>query len=189
MIGPTLETSRLILRPPAQEDFDGFAAMATEAETMRFIGGVAPRHGAWRAMATLAGAWPLLGFSMFSVIEKRTGKWIGRLGPWYPGGPTGGWPGAEVGWGLIASAQGQGYAAEGATAAIDWVFDTLSWNHIIHCIHRENAPSIRLAERLGSYRQREAVPLPPPFDTVVDIYGQTRGEWTLRRAGLDRSGG
>jgi RimJ/RimL family protein N-acetyltransferase len=181
MIGPTLETSRLILRPPVQADFDDFAAMAQEQETMRFVGGIAPRDQAWRYMAILTGSWVLLGYSMFSVIEKETGRWIGRLGPWYPAGETGGWPGGEVGWGLIASAQGKGYAAEGATAAIDYVFDELGWDRVIHCIHKDNVPSIRLAERLGSYRQRENVALPPPFDVLVDIYGQTKHQWRERQ--------
>lgn len=159
------------------DDLDGFAAMAEDAETMRFIGGTAPRHGAWRAMAQIAGAWGLLGYSMFSVIEKETGRWVGRLGPWYPGGETGGWPGREVGWGLVRSAHGKGYAFEGATAVIDWVFDVLGWDEVIHCIHKENLASIRLAERLGSTRIRENVPLPPPFEEVVDIYGQSRDSW------------
>ena len=39
IIGPTLETSRLILRPPIQEDFEAYAALGQEEETMRFIGG------------------------------------------------------------------------------------------------------------------------------------------------------
>ncbi|MCC6786891.1 MAG: GNAT family N-acetyltransferase, partial [Hyphomonadaceae bacterium] len=69
-IGPTLTTARLILRPPQHEDFDGFASMATEEETMRFIGGIAPRDAAWRGMASLAGSWALLGYGMFSVIRR-----------------------------------------------------------------------------------------------------------------------
>jgi RimJ/RimL family protein N-acetyltransferase len=182
MIGPTLETARLILRPPMQADFDGFAAMAQEEDTMRFIGGVAPRDAAWRTMATLAGAWSLIGFSMFSVIEKESGRWIGRLGPWRPGGKQGGWPGDEVGYGLIRDAMGKGYAFEGATAAIDWAFDHLGWDSVIHCIDKANAPSIALAKRLGSRLQGEDVPLPAPFDHLrVDIYGQSKGEWRARR--------
>lgn len=181
-IGPTLETPRLILRPPVQADFEGFAGMAQEPDTMRFIGGLAPRHSAWRAMATITGAWSLLGYSMFSVVEKTTGCWIGRLGPWFPGGESGGWPGPEVGWGLIASAQGKGYALEGVTAALDYVFDVVGWDEAIHCIHKDNVASIRLAERLGSSRRRENVPLPPPVDAIVDIYGQTKGEWRRHRA-------
>jgi len=182
-LGPTLTTERLILRPPQQADFDGFAAMAQEEETMRFIGGVAPRDAAWRVMSTLTGAWALLGYSMFSVLRRDTGEWIGRLGPWRPGGKEGSWPGDEVGWGLKASAMGQGYACEGATAAIDWAFDHLGWDHVIHCIDKGNAPSIKLAERLGSSREREDVAIPPPFEMhKVDIYGQSRARWRARRA-------
>ncbi len=181
MIGPTLTTARLTLRPPQHEDFDGYASMATEEDTMRFIGGVAPRDAVWRGMATLAGAWALLGYSMFSVLRRDTGEWIGRLGPWRPGGEEGGWPGPEVGWGLKRAAMGQGYAGEGATAAIDWTFDQLGWDRVIHCIDKANAPSIALALRLGSTLQRENVALPPPFDMhKVDIYGQTREQWRAR---------
>jgi RimJ/RimL family protein N-acetyltransferase len=182
MLGPTLETSRLILRPPRQEDFEAYAAMAEEEDTMRYIGGTAPRHAAWRMMATIAGSWALLGYGMFSVIEKATGQWIGRIGPWRPGGEQGGWPGNEVGWGVISSAQGKGYAFEGAAAAIDWAFDELGWDGVIHCIDKANAASIRLAERLGSTLTREDVRLPPPLDAVVDIYGQTKAQWRDRRA-------
>lgn len=182
-IGPTLTTARLILRPPQHEDFDGFAEMATEEETMRFIGGAAPRDAAWRTMSVLAGAWPLLGFSMFSVLRRDTGEWIGRLGPWRPGGKEGSWPGDEVGWGLKKSAMGQGFAFEGATAAIDWAFDTLGWDHVIHCIDKENAPSIALAHRLGSQREREDHQLAPPFEHAkVDIYGQSKAAWKARRS-------
>ena len=181
MIGPTLTTARLVLRPPTQADFDGFAGMAAEEKTMRFIGGKSPRDAAWRALAVMAGSWALLGFSMFSVIEKSTGRWIGRLGPWRPGGEAGAWPGTEVGWGLVASAQGKGYAAEGATAAIDWAFDVLGWTEVIHCSDTANGPSIVLAERLGSGVVRRDVRLPPPFDSaIVDIYGQTREAWRSR---------
>jgi RimJ/RimL family protein N-acetyltransferase len=182
MLGPTLETARLLLRPPIHADFDGFAEMAQEEETMRFIGGVAARDAAWRTMAMVAGSWSLLGYSMFSVIEKSSGQWIGRLGPWRPGGKEGSWPGDEVGWALRASAQGKGYAAEGAAAAIDWAFDVLGWDNVIHSIDPANAASIALAERLGSYRQRSAVPLVAPYEGVlVDIYGQTKAEWRSRK--------
>ena len=148
---------------------------------MRFLGGVVARDAAWRVMSTLTGAWPLLGFSMFSVIERSSGRWIGRIGPWRPGGKEGGWPGNEIGWGLVAKAQGKGYATEGASAAMDWAFDTLGWDRVIHCIDERNTASIRLADRLGSRLQRTGVTLPSPFDTVViDIYGQTRDEWRSR---------
>lgn len=118
MNAPILTTARLILRPPLQEDFGGFAEMCAEEETMRFIGGLMPRDQAWRSMAALAGSWALLGYGMFSVLRRDTGEWIGRLGPWRPGGKEGGWPGDEVGWGLKRAAMGQGFAYEGAAARL-----------------------------------------------------------------------
>jgi hypothetical protein len=32
--------------------------------------------------APTQGAWALLGYSMFAVVERETVEWIGRLGPW-----------------------------------------------------------------------------------------------------------
>ena len=108
---------------------------------------------------------------MFSVIEKASGRWVGRVGPWQPEG----WPGAEVGWGLERSAWGKGYATESAEAAIDWAFDALGWDDVIHCIDPGQRPSARVAERLGSARRGSAY-LPAPFDNEpVDIWGQSRG--------------
>lgn len=171
-----IETERLILRPPRDEDFDAWAANMADAESARFIGGQQPRAVAWRGFLTMVGAWAIQGFGMFSVIEKSSGQWLGRLGPWQPEG----WPGPEVGWGLARSAWGKGYAAEGAAAAIDWAFDHLGWTDVIHSIDRENTASQALAMRLGS-RNRGPGRLPEPFqDVPIDIWGQTREEWRRR---------
>ena len=57
--------------------------------------------------------------------------------------------GAEIGWLLLPSCTGQGYAAEAATALIDVAFAELGANWIAAVIHEDNHPSLRLAERLG----------------------------------------
>ena len=177
MLGPTLETERLILRPPIQADLEGFATFSEDPEAMRHLGGPIPRPLAWRKMATLTGYWGLQGFGMFSVIEKATGAWIGRLGPIQPEG----WPGTELAWGLTRAAWGKGYAIEGATAAMDWVIDALDWTDIIHSIAPDNHASQAVARRLGS-ANRGPGRLPPPYaDQPVDIWGQTRDEWRARK--------
>ncbi|WP_395676291.1 GNAT family N-acetyltransferase [Inquilinus sp.] len=167
-----------LLRPTQPEDFDAWAEFMADPEATRFLGGALLRTAAWRGFLTMAGAWTIQGFSNFSVIEKATGRWVGRLGPWQPEG----WPGTEVGWGLCRDAWGKGYATEGGAAAIDWAFDQLGWTEVIHCIAPDNEPSKAVARRLGS-RFRGLDRLPPPIDTQVEIWGQTREEWRSRAAG------
>lgn len=172
-----IETARLILRPTAPEDFEAWAAFMADAQAAQFIGGQQVRSVAWRGFLSMAGAWSMQGFAMFSVVEKVTGRWIGRLGPWVPDG----WPGTEVGWGLAREAWGNGYATEGSIAAIDWAFDQLDWREVIHCIAPENLPSQGVAKKLGSSVLRTAN-LPAPYaSVVVDVWGQSREEWLARR--------
>ena len=172
-----LETERLILRPPDLADLERWADMMSDPDAMRFIGGVAPKPLAWRAIMQMAGAWSLTGVAMFSVLEKSSGRWIGRVGPWEPFG----WPGAEVGWALHRDAWGKGYAYEAAVAAMDYAFGVLDWPSVIHCINPLNEPSRTLARRLGSTIQRQSN-MPAPIEhEVVDVWGQTRDTWRARR--------
>lgn len=174
-----VETARLILRVPRIDDLDEWAAMMADEEAAKFIGGASPRAVTWRGMMTVIGAWHATGVGMFSVIEKSSGKWVGRLGPWQPEG----WPGTEVGWAIARECWGRGYAPEGAAAATDWAFDHLGWTEVIHSIAPGNVASQRVARKLGA-RNRGPGKLPPPFEeALVDIWGQTRDEWRSRRRG------
>ena len=176
-LGPTLETKRLFLRPPTHDDFPRWADFMSDPETTRFIGGVQSKHEVWRAMASVAGMWALQGEAMFSVIEKDTGQWVGRVGPWQPEG----WPGTEVGWSIVRDRWGRGYAPEAAAACTDWAFDTLGWSEVIHTIAPGNASSKAVAAKLGS-RFIGMGRLPEPsHEKPVEICGQTRAEWRARK--------
>jgi len=176
--GPTLETARLILRPTAEEDLDGWADMMADEEAARFIGGQMGRAQSWRGLASMAGSWAIRGYAMFSLKEKPSGQWVGRIGPWQPEE----WPGTEVGWGLHPRAWGKGYAIEAASAAIDWAFANLGWTEVIHCIDPGNVNSQKVALKLGSASLGDGR-LPPPFHELpIDIWGQSREAWMARRA-------
>jgi len=170
-------TPRLLLRPTQMQDFEAWAAFMADPEATRYLGGAQPRALAWRGFMTMAGAWYLQNFAMFSVIERSSMRWVGRLGPWMPEG----WPGAEVGWGIVRDCWGQGYAAEGAAAAIDWAFDELGWSEVIHAIDPKNAASQAVARKLGSELTGTGW-LPAPIDTKVEIWGQSRAAWHAQRS-------
>lgn len=172
-----IETERLLLRPTHLDDFEPWVTMMADPEVARFIGGVQPRASVWRGFMCMAGAWQLNGYAMFSVIEKASGRWVGRLGPWQPDG----WPGTEIGWSVVRDVWGKGYATEGAIAATDWAFDNLGWTDVIHTIDPANVASQGVARKLGS-RLLGPGKLPAPFETFdVEIWGQSRAEWMQRR--------
>lgn len=172
-----VETSRLILRVPRVDDLGPWAEMMADQEVAQYIGGAVPRAVSWRALMTMIGSWHAHGFAMFSVIEKSTGRWVGRLGPWQPDG----WPGTEVGWAIVRDCWGKGYAPEGAAAATDWAFSQLGWTDVIHSIDPANVASQAVARKLGS-RNLGRGKLPAPFQhSIVDLWGQSREEWVARK--------
>lgn len=177
MNAPVLFTPRLVLRLPEPQDFDAYAAMMADAETMAHLGGVMSRALAWRDFTVRAGGWLTRGYSTFSVIERGTGAFVGRVGPWAPEG----WPAPEIGWAITPGHAGRGYAMEAAAAAIDYVVDVRGWDEIAHAIAPDNLRSIRLAERLGAVR-RGPTRLPPPLENYrCDLWAQSAAEWRTRR--------
>jgi len=165
-----LETERLILRPiDPDRDFEGWAeAMADEA-TVRFIGGQVMNHAqAWRSMAMVLGHWQIRGYGFFSVEEKSSGRWVGRVGPWYPLQ----WPGTEVGWTIARPYWGRGYATEAARAAMRFAFDELGWTRIVHTIQEGNVASEAVARKLGSVHVATQQGLPGVTEATVLIYAQ-----------------
>lgn len=142
---PTLETDRLILRAPREEDFaaeyDFFASDAS-----RFVGGPQPAHRTWRALATVIGHWALRGFGFWALEDKATGTYQGRVGLWFPMG----WKEREIGWTLMPHATGHGYATEAAIAARAHAYEMLGWDSAISQIDPANAASKAVARRLGA---------------------------------------
>jgi RimJ/RimL family protein N-acetyltransferase len=172
-----IETQRLILSVPTADDLDDWIAFNADREVKRFIGGVEPPSMTWRRLAGAAGSWALRGCGMMSVRRRDTGAWIGMAGPQFPHL----WPGTEVGWGLIRSAQGQGFATEAAAAAMGYAVDVLGWTDIVHVIDPDNVASHKVAERLGSRRLGPAH-LPAPLNAAkCDLWGQTAADWAVHR--------
>jgi RimJ/RimL family protein N-acetyltransferase len=143
---PTLRTARLLLRPYRPDDFEAFAAMQADAEVMRYITAVQDRPTAFRAFCANIGHWAVRGFGPWAVEEVATGKLVGHVGlvRWE------GRPAMEVGYAVYRSAWGKGYASEAAAASLSWAHEVLGARGVVGVIHPANAPSIRVAERLGA---------------------------------------
>jgi RimJ/RimL family protein N-acetyltransferase len=148
---PTIETERLILRPPVAADYADYRAMVSDEDTVRYAGGVADAETSWRKFLQLAGMWEVNGFGPFIARERDGGGFVGvtgigtfarQLGEDFDPYPEGAWV-------LCARAHGRGLAREAMTAAIDW-FDTAFGRQRLVCIIApENAASLKLADKLG----------------------------------------
>lgn len=134
---------------------------------MRYLGGkTLDRIQAWRHLAYQLGHWQMLGYGYYAVEEKGSGLLIGRVG--YTNHP--GWPAFELGWTIIPEYQGRGYATEAARMLLDYAFTTLDRPHVVSLIHPDNAPSRRVAEKLGQTVEGQTEVLTMP----VLIYGIDR---------------
>ncbi|MFN7089234.1 MAG: GNAT family N-acetyltransferase [Allorhizobium sp.] len=141
-----IETERLLLRQPCASDLAAWTAFLSDAEATRFIGGRRNAAEAWKNLCFFAGAWSIEGYGNFSVIEKATGRWVGRAGAWSP--PD--WPGQEIGWAFRREVWGKGYATEAAGRCLKWAFEALGWTEAVHIIHPENQASIAVARKVGA---------------------------------------
>jgi RimJ/RimL family protein N-acetyltransferase len=152
---PELDTARLRMRGWRSEDFEAWAAIVADDETMRAVGRPAGLNEweAWDDLARLAGHWALRGFGQWALEERESGVLVGRAGLIYPAD----WPDLEVGWLVHADRRGRGYATEAGAAAMRYAFGELGADHVISLIADDNPASRRVAEKLGER----------PYDTVT----------------------
>jgi RimJ/RimL family protein N-acetyltransferase len=158
---PRIETERLLLRGQRLGDFDAFAALWA-SDRARYIGGPVDRQRAWTTFAADLGQWALRGFGMWSVEARAGGAlcgWVGLYQPDHYRDP-------ELGWTLLAEAEGRGIAAEAARAARGFARD-LGIRRLVSFIDARNVPSIRLAERLGAAREFTGEGPRGPFHAYV----------------------
>ncbi|HEX8121069.1 MAG TPA: GNAT family N-acetyltransferase [Solirubrobacteraceae bacterium] len=142
---PTLETPRLTLRAFEEADLDAWAAIGTDEEAARFVGGLRSREESWLRMAAYLGHWELRGYGQWAVVLRDSSRFVGRAGLWNPEG----WPELEVGWTLDRAVWGNGYATEAGRAAVEWGRSALGLKRIASVISVGNTRSIAVAERLG----------------------------------------
>jgi RimJ/RimL family protein N-acetyltransferase len=148
-----IETARLILRRLDEADADGLVELFNDAEVQRFIAVRLP-YGRERALERIRDderEWDELGHRVLAIEERATGRFAGRvlLYDWPQFGET------EIGWTLVPGARGKGYASEAARAFTKWGFEHLDVPYFISLINPDNAPSRRVADRLGMSLLRE----------------------------------
>lgn len=141
-----ISTERLTLRPWRSDDFETYATYYADDATARYVGGQMSRGKAWRHFAAVVGHWQLKGFGLWAVDEKDSGIFVGCVGLQEPEG----WPELELGYWLMPSAHGKGYATEAGVRCRDYAYTEMGASSLVSYIDPNNTPSRRVAERLGA---------------------------------------
>ena len=143
-----IECERVLVRPFVTDtDSDSMLAVYGDPEVMRFIpGGALSDIAAVRSVLDVyTRAQQDQGFSSWALVEREGGRLIGDVG-FGIFEPTGD---IELGYTLAREFWGRGYALEAASACLATASIHLSASRIVAVVDEANAPSLRVAERLG----------------------------------------
>jgi RimJ/RimL family protein N-acetyltransferase len=145
---PWLETLRLSMRNFTIDDYDDLYALNSDPRVMKYIadGTVSTPEeaaGALRRFVRYPTLYPDLG--IWHTSRRDTGAFIGFFALNYAGKSTD----IEIGYRLLHTAWGLGFATEGATALAHYGFDDLGLDRIIGVTAPGNLASQRVLMKAG----------------------------------------
>ena len=154
-----IQTERLVLRKPRVDDAEALLEAVGDPETMRYIGdgSTTDLEGARGALQKWLVRWDESGIGQFVVERREDGRFVGRAGflVWDPAiwrpCALDGRAEVEIGWTIVRSQWGRGYATEAALALRDWTDRA----RLISLIQHGNERSVRVAEKLGERYERD----------------------------------
>lgn len=155
---PNLRTARLDLRVPVRADLAAMEAIVAHPSTGRYLRPSFHRADHFTRVCRNAGSWLLYEYGAFTVRQRGSEDVIGNCGIFHT------WRGLgedfddspEAGWILRHDRIGRGLASEAMNAAFEWFERMHGPRRVVCMIAVENAPSIKLAGKLGFVPMREA---------------------------------
>lgn len=176
-----IETERLVLRPHRMDDLDDLAAFHGDPNVVRHVPWpVRDRTATEETLRVKLTQTELLAHGQWLVLAvelRSTGTVIGEvLLKWASDGQ------GEVGFAFAGPYQGQGYAAEAATAMLRLGFDDVGFHRIAAVVIEGNEASARLLGRLG-FRQEarlvDGVHFKGAWATQL-VFAMLEDEWRSR---------
>jgi len=158
-----LETERLLLRPPTEDDLDAWTAILSHPDVSRFLQH-STRPEVVAHIRTVQRRHAIDGFGLLAVVRKDDSRVVGRAGllvwdrrTWTPTTlrDAGHRAEVEIGWALDPEFWGRGYATEAGAASRDYALDELGRPRVISLIAHGNERSVNVAEKLGLAYERD----------------------------------
>ena len=191
-----IETERLRIRPYSSDDLDIGIAILTDDRVTRYVcdtqtpdqvkadmptatsRGAGGRIGIWTLIRRDTGDKIGTGVLLPMPVEEDDTDWSLVVPERYPDAEI------EVGYMLIPSAWGQGFATEACTALLQFGFTHTALDEIVACTDIENGVSKRVLRKSG---MRPTGPRPGYADTV-EGFSLSRADWTARTSTVRNNG-
>lgn len=134
----TIQTARLVLRPPREGDIPAIVACLGDFEVARYLSPVPHPYSEENARAWLATLHaPVPGTAHFAIDLPGEGA-VGVVGIR-----------KELGYWLNRRFHGRGLMTEACAALLDWHFAARPSDRILSSVHADNVASLRVQQELG----------------------------------------
>lgn len=144
-------TERLRFREMVDADLDRMADLLGDHDVMRHYPRPKTRDEALGWIQWNKHNYAEHGYGLW-IVEDHAGEFVGDCGlTWQP---VDGEQILEVGYHVVRTLQGRGYASEAARACLDLATGPIGESRVVAIINPENAPSRRVAEKIGLRLER-----------------------------------
>ncbi|MES2951292.1 MAG: GNAT family N-acetyltransferase [Pseudomonadota bacterium] len=151
-----LRTPRVLLRQWKDSDIEAWAAMNADPLVRQYFPGVLSRADAQAETERIRAAITQRGWGLWALEVPGIHTFAGFVGLSLPGYEAPWMPAVEIGWRLMPGAWHQGYATEGAAAALHFAFTQLELPQVVAMSVPNNAPSHHVMDRIGMLRDAAA---------------------------------
>jgi RimJ/RimL family protein N-acetyltransferase len=152
---PDIETERLLLRGPTNDDLPSWVACIwADPEVMRYMprmGETPPDEFGQGVLTFFTGVRDRQQVGAWAITDKADGRFMGHCMLTYREA----FSQHELGYALGKAFWGQGYATEAARAVARYGFEQANLDRIFAVVVPENTPSWRILERLGFVYEKD----------------------------------
>jgi RimJ/RimL family protein N-acetyltransferase len=147
-----LHTARLRLRAWRDSDREPFARLNADPRVMQYFAAPLTVEESDQLASRIQAHLEQYGWGLWAVEVIEGAAFAGFIGLMQPRFDAHFTPCTEIGWRLAPAFWGQGYAAEGASAALAFAFDELELAEVVSLTTESNWRSRRVMERIGMTR-------------------------------------